>query len=241
MKRAVIVVMACCCLFPAVWPVTASASSITPVFQGVGWTSGQEDIVGAAITAWTNLLSIPQDIWIYFRLADLAGNTLGQTSNFYVWIPSYLPALATITIDTGAWISWNLGGPVNGQYDALSILTHEVGHAIGFAYVFPDFQNHVTYDGQGNPYFDTYSLYKQSYPSHLNDANDLMYPYLQSGRRYEPSSADADILHIAFGYPQTHSSPIGNETTPLVPLPAAVFLFAPALAGLAAMRGRLGR
>jgi hypothetical protein len=225
MKRTIVVIIVCFCLFLGAKPVELSASTITSSFLGPGWTPVEESIAYAAITEWTDHLSLPQPVSLYFGLADLGGYTLGQTSNFYEWIPSELPAQATITIDTRSWISWNLASPESGYYDALSILAHEVGHAIGFADVFPGFQSHVTYDASGNPYFDSYPLYKQYSPSHMNDPNDLMYPYVDTDQRRTPSYGDLDILHIAYGYQ-------------IVPLPATLLLFGPALVGLMAIRRR---
>jgi hypothetical protein len=228
-KRTVIAIMLCTCLFLAARPATVSASIIAN-FEGSTWTASEENIVNSAISEWTSRLVVSQDLNVYFYLTDLTGSTLGQTQILSFYKTSGLISSASITVDTGSNISWNLSSALSGYYDALTIIAHELGHALGIAYGLshygdPDYDSHVTVSS-GKAYFDGYRLYSTSDLSHVYDSSDLMYPYLDKSIRRTVSDTDVAILSAAYGY------------TP-VPLPTALFLIGPGFALIAAARKRL--
>ncbi len=132
-------------------------------------------------------------------------------------------------------ISWNLNSAASGYYDALSIIEHEIGHALGIAYISSLLYYSEVEEGTDGYYIDGYKIYykngmnmnyKTNLMSHLADSSDLMYPYTSSGTRNSISSADLDILSSVYGYTA-------------VPLPASLLFFGPGLAGLFAIRRRL--
>jgi hypothetical protein len=229
------------------------ALSISPDWTSDGsgvWTESMEDVVRDAMWEWTSRLCPPITIFIDFQLGNLGtGGTLGMTSDM-VENPSGLPVSATITMNTNAGLpmSWDLGGAYANTYDALTILKHEIGHAIGISMYYSLFGEHMYYfdrnhnghyDNGEDMYFDSdedgqkdagdYDLY-DSFSTHLADSSDLMYPFLGMGERKHPSEADFDLLHIAYGYP-VHEP---------VPEPCTMLLVVGGLAGLAALKRRRG-
>ena len=230
MRRVLITVVACFCLFVVGLGFSGSGfSSLSPVFSG-SWTSGEEAVVDAAVSEWTSLLTIPQTLSVTFSLSDLGGSTLAETGITSASSGLPLAASTTVTDDASLPLSWNLTNPVSGEYDALSIVEHELGHALGIAY-----QRNLLYYNDvsivsGKAYIWGYQLYGSTNAgdlSHLADPNDLMYPYISTGVRTVPSYADLTILSKTYKY-----------TINAVPLPPAALLFASGLAGVAAFRSK---
>jgi len=120
MKRFLIVVTACFCFFIAGLAPSNSSASIIASYSGSSWTTEEQGVVAAAVSAWSSLLDITHDLTITFSLADLYGSTLGSTS--ITGDSSGLPTAASITIDTGSWISWNLSSIASGDYDSLTLI-----------------------------------------------------------------------------------------------------------------------
>jgi hypothetical protein len=226
MKKIFAVVIISFCLFVGIGRTDLSAYAITAAFLGPSWTVDKETIVNAAIAEWTSCLTLSQDMNLTFDVRSLGGSTLGQTAHLSYYTATELPYSASITIDTRTSISWNLTQTVTGYYDALTIIAHEIGHAIGIAYYFPDYIENVTYSGS-YAYVDGYKLYSTSNLSHLADSSDLMSPYISAGVRNVPSSADIDILCDIYGY---------QVKADAVPLPSAILLLGPGLLTLAGVR-----
>jgi hypothetical protein len=236
MKRFLIVLIACFCFFMAGLAPSNSSASIIASYSGSSWSTEEQGVVAAAVSAWSSLLDIAQNLTITFSLADLSGGTLGSTTITSA-SGAKLPTSASITIDTGSWISWNLSSIASSSYDALTLIEHEIGHALGIAYL----SSLLYYDAvqyiSGYYYIEGYKIYYSgnnsssniNLMSHLADSSDLMYPYLNSGVRIGISDADVDILSDVYGY----------TVASAVPLPASLLLFVPGLAGLFAARKRL--
>lgn len=233
MKRAAIAISLCSLLFLAAPSATASASMAID-FVGTSWSDNQKTIVNAAAAEWTSLLDVYQPLTLHLQLADLPGTALGLTSaiSYYLDVPYSVPAAATITLDTGSWISWNLASALTGYYDALTILAHEMGHALGMAYGLPSYNDHIVTESDtacfvdGSIRYRLYSTSSANFLSHLYDSTDLLYPYLNKGLRLDPSDTDIAILSSAYGYA-------------IVPLPTALLLFAPCLAAFMAIRRKI--
>jgi hypothetical protein len=220
------------CILLAIGLATTEASaSLVADFQGGSWTLSEEEVIKEAVAEWTSLLSITQNLTVTFFLANLSGTTLAQTAIYSA--SAGLPTSATITVDTDSWISWSLASAASGFYDALSIVEHELGHALGIAYQSNLLYYYaVTRDASGYAWIDGYALYGSTNAgslSHLADSADLMYPYISAGVRSSISDADIDILYAVYGYAET------------VPVPASLLLLGCGLAGLCLIRRRHGK
>ena len=228
MKRLLMTVVACSSLIAAGLAFSSPGlSSIVPVFSG-SWTSNEEAVADAAVADWTSLLTIPQTLRVTFSLSDLGGSILGETAVTRSSSGLSIAARTVITDDAGVPISWNLNSPVAGQYDVLTMMDHELGHALGIAYQSNlDYYNDVSLVS-GNAYAGGYQLYGTADAgdlSHVANPSDLMYPYLSAGARTSPSLEDASILSSTYGYAVRPAA-----------LPPAAILFVPGLAVLLAAR-----
>lgn len=202
---------------------TANALAISPWYtdaapdDGKTWTNPLKALVNDAIKEWTDRLCEPITIIIDFQLGGTT--SLGVTKDFKEDSALHLPLSATIYMNSGDDLSWNLGGPVANKFDALTVLKHEIAHAIGFTSNYSMFSNKVRYtDSNNNGQYDDgedkwfeadgvngkgagdYDLY-DSAQTHLALAGDLMYPFIDKNKRFHPSETDLKILHEAFGYP----------------------------------------
>ena len=112
--------------------------------------------------------------------------------------------------------------PAEGRYDLLTVLTHEIGHAIGFGEAFAGFANSV---GEGSSVFVTSlddSVALDETGEHLDPAvypNDLMVAFISPGIRRTISTVDIEVIESAYAaaspgdvvLTQNHAHLIGIE------------------------------
>jgi hypothetical protein len=209
---------------------SARGFTITPTFyDGAGqtWNATEEAVVNAAIESWTSRLSIPgavQDIPINFEfihgngeLAYWSGEplTLPTGTNPTTAGINHLVAINVDLMDTSLpyYMSFTLGDVAQNNWDALSVLRHELGHALGFTTLYTDgngqgvWQKHVTVSG-GVATFDAGGLNlvldgptNESHVSSVGEgASDLMSSFLPNGVRKDVSAADVAALSLAYGF-----------------------------------------
>jgi autotransporter-associated beta strand protein len=118
------------------------------------WTSSQIEDVVACVATWNSRITntYGRQVQLHLFWNNLGGTTLGQTSNLYsgdgttvwsntemVWregenysIPTGYDYDARMAFNTN--FSWNTGTgtPSSSQYDLRSVVTHELGHTLGF-------------------------------------------------------------------------------------------------------------
>ncbi len=204
--------------------------SITPeLVDGAGqtWDGTEEAVVEAAIDSWTSRLEVPagqaESTSMTFEfvhgngeLASWTGNPVSSATGSYVTTPG-VDHVIDINVDLMDPILTNhlvftLGDVPFDDWDALSVLRHEIGHAMGFNTVYDDdggseWLRHVTIDGS-NATFDAGGLNLALDGSgdvvHLSGtgqiADDLMSAFLPNGTRKDVSADDMNALVLAYGY-----------------------------------------
>jgi hypothetical protein len=224
----------------------AAPSSIIPTYTNVG--GAERAVVDAAIRSWEDLLpgSLVFDLAIETKYL---GGTLAYSSNFVE--KHGVPIGARITFDDGTGgIPWFVdetpdddlefrhgrnpfhgvtrSGPAARAFDLLTVIQHELGHALGFSIFYPAFAGHVTNAADGNRVYAgptvTARLTGAGGGTHtLPEAHpfDLMNPELEAGHRLNPSPLNLALLHDAFGYDVSPARPI---ETARVPEPSGLFL-----------------
>lgn len=151
------------------------------VTGGQNWTSEQMADVGAAIGAWTsNIDDVPArqvSMHLFWTEMDGSGtNVLGGSTSYrigngttqwnfgeYVWREGIDPGTTSYGFDTviqyditAAGVSWNFGSgsPGSGEIDFRSVITHEIGHSLGWSSTYD-----YSFDDWGWMYTDTYGDY----------------------------------------------------------------------------------
>ena len=213
----------------------AAPSAIIPTYSNVG--DPERAVVEAAISQWEDVLPGSVVFNVSIQSGDLGG-TLAFSSGF-VHVNG-LPTGATITFDDGTsgtpWfvddtpfddLEYRSGqnpfhgdasgsGPAAGGFDLLTVIQHELAHALGFSIFYPLFAAHVVDDPDGNRSYagstvtarltglggGTHTLPEE----HLFD---LLNPELMPGHRLNPSPLDLALLHDAFGYDVSAAQPVG--------------------------------
>jgi len=225
----------------------AHAFTITPIYDSPdNWTPDRQALVQQVITNWTSNLSFGDGNWqnmdIHFNMID-AGT--GTGSFLSQWSPvksqgvefPYSEGITHTIYVNSAYLpidSFALDGPVAGKYDMLTVLSHEMGHALGFApgiYMDQSFIDPWNSHIVGNV-FDPGGLNvaMAADHAHVGTAGDLMYFSLGAGTRVNISDNDLEMLSLAYGY----------SFTPVpVPEPAALGVLALGTGLLALRRGRI--
>ena len=131
-------------------------------------------------------------------------------------------------------------GPAAGAVDLLTVMQHELGHALGFSIFYPSFAARVVDAPDGNRTYIgstvTARLTGAGGGTHTLPEEhpfDLMNPELLLGHRLNPSPLDLALLHDAFGYDVSPAQPVQA-----VPEPPALILMGLAwLVGAKRLRG----
>jgi len=180
----------------------------------------QKSLIDDAIKEWTDCLSAPKGMPITLALAftfkDLGTGSGGFTNDIKA-DGNGNPASASITMNTNAVIYYGLGLPVpKDKFDALSLIKHEIGHALGFAGGDPkDGVGYKKWNDQITVMDSTATFDKGGMNvtlagtdangrSHLDPTkypDDLMIPVpVKAGQRKGPTDLDFRMLGKAFGY-----------------------------------------
>src|SRR5262249_16444274 len=88
---------------------------------------------------------------------------------------------------------------VSGRFDLLTVLLHEVGHALAFSYAHPGFASQTVRHADGSFWFVSQDLAVPINGDHLDSsANpwDLMTDSVQPGVRELPTALDAEIVRL---------------------------------------------
>jgi hypothetical protein len=174
------------------------------------WTDSQRAVVNQAITNWTSRLSFAgandQDVPIefYFTSAGTASGSYLAQWQFLIdsSVPfPYSPGITQFVAINSDYLPSDcfiLDGPAPGKYDMLTVITHELGHALGFASdIYDNWRPHIIQN-----VFDPGGLNvpMMADGAHVNVAGDLMAPTLGQGVRRSISDTDLSMLAMAYGY-----------------------------------------
>lgn len=208
--------------FAVVWLVgqvaLAGTLSVTAKYAE-GTTAEQKALFESAIKSWTKCLMGPKGndvtLTINVTFKDLGTDTGGGTFNLMADANDN-PKSADMEINTNAVLFFGAGAVPADKFDALSIMRHEIGHALGFAggtvasgLGYKKWNECIT-EEKGVAIFDkgglnvTLSGTDANGRSHLDQAkypDDLMIPVpVKKGQRKDPSMLDYKMLGKAFGY-----------------------------------------
>ena len=226
----------------------SAASAIIATYTNVD--APAQAVVDTAIGFWEDLLPDSFEFKISVERAFLGG-TLAFASDFVE--ASGLPISASMTIDDGSGgVPWfvddtpdddvefrrgrnpfhavaNRDGAADGAFDLLSVVEHELAHALGFSRFYSAFAAHLVDNEDGNRDYVgstvTARLTGLGGGTHiLPEAHpfDLLNPELQPGHRLSPSPLDLALLRDAFGYSLAPARPL--QTVPEAPASLLVVL-----------------
>jgi len=199
------------------------AFTITPVYAiPEAWSAQEQAVIGRAISDWTGSLAFnngnQQNININFYRVTAPTSAFLANWQFGGVVPTsypYSPGIVHSVYVNDAFaplFSANLDPtPDPNAYDFLTIIRHELGHALGFTdRIYLDngtdrWTSHIT-----DYVFDPGGLnvpMRQIDGIHVDLPDDLMYYQLPKGIRKDISPTDLAMLSLAYGF------------TPLVPIP----------------------
>lgn len=163
--------------------------------------------------------------------------------------PDGVPDEAVIALS--ADLHWTLDRPAAGSFDALAVLKHEIGHALGgWSNTYQAFARNRRSDDEGRVWYDRGgdddiydpaedTLLVSEDDSHAAaGSGDVMEPALDTGQRRHPSAREGALLRDAFGYSAPEASPDPGPGPSPVPEPEtyAMLLAGLGLIGLARRR-----
>jgi hypothetical protein len=181
-----------------------------------------EPLIATAVQFWAGALSLQEMPDIRVVVEDLPGGELATTRS----ADTGAGASAVITVDADAnGVGWftdstplensefqnyltastleaGADSPAGGKYDLFTVVLHEIGHVLGFAYENPTFASHVTTAADGSLHFAAPNFDATLTPdgNHLDSAVhpwDLLNASLQPGVGELPSDLDVQILALA--------------------------------------------
>ena len=248
-------------------PAPALALAILPTYTNLS--ADEEALIGFASAFWEATILDSFDVSIEIEKLALSGDTLALASDFVAGADGR-PASARIEIDdrVGDFGGWFIDpspfdssefvldhgrlmadpvGPAWLLYDLLTVMGHELGHALGFTVHYAAFASHVVTDGSGLRRYTSADLDVplSSNGTHVPGAlypSDLMNELTSIGERRTASALDVLLLADAFGYDVVLPPP-----PPPVPEPTVTVLLVTAVAVAGARRlgaegrGRLNR
>ena len=187
------------------------------------FTAAEESVIDASISMWESLLSVPEDrtVSLTFEntslvgaLGDASGYTMDVLGNpmgadirinsdisFFVDPTPFDNSEFTLSGHDGPFhFDANNGGAADGSWDLLSLVSHEMGHALGWAANFDRFDSRlIGLDYNGENFNVTLAD-----GGHPQDDFDLMgVPGFQISERTLISDLDRQVVNDAFDYDNT--------------------------------------
>ncbi len=230
---------------------TVSGTSAAPLNFSVDITA----ISTAALSHWASVLGSIGPMQITLAIEDLPESQVGE-ARITRYSQQGLPAVGTIVLDSDAagvgwfvdatpndatefeWIGDSVyraisGSEATGKYDLATVLSHEIGHLLGFGGDHSAFDSHVVASNDAVFEFvvgDVSALLTND-QNELDDADHpqaLMNATLAPGIRRLPSTIDVAILNAVRHSPQTAtvSNRVAAAAAPGTTAPAAVKPFA---------------
>ena len=245
----------------------SATSAIIPTYTNVD--APAQAVVDTAIGLWDDLLP---DSFVFNINVERAflGGTPALSSEFVE--AGGLPVSARITFDDGTGaVPWfidntpdddlefhggqtpfhavaNSNGAAAGALDLLTVIQHELAHALGFSIFYDAFAAHVEDTEDGNRAYVgstvTARLTGAGGGTHILPEEhpfDLLNPELELGHRFSPSPLDLAVLHDAFGYALAPARPLEPVAVPEASAPLLTALSLLAAAARHLVRGRLRR
>lgn len=205
----------------------SAALTITPTFvdaEDMVWTDMQKAVVYTAINDWTSRIGNDYHLNFTFSLQDIVGNDILATAGpliselavggtYAPWSPG---VNHRVNLNTNRMNSlWfdptpsTSGDMPSNNYDALSVIRHEIGHSLGFYNVYAEnyftpqqssFWGRHIIDGVFDPGGLNISMAEVG-SSHINQSyGQMMSPSIAPGVRNEITDTDLAMLSLAYGY-----------------------------------------
>ncbi len=219
-------------------PLCSQATTIIPTYvdgSGYTWDSVHKGVIQEAINEWeacdrdTHTINVTFD---FTHDGTGAGSYLGEWAgsisgvpygtDLYPWTTGVTHVIHfNVDMFSGTnYLWWDPTPTTSGDqpfaaWDALSVIRHELGHALGFTPGFyldnvglpqqtDKWTSHIT-GSTFNLSGTSISMASSSDLAHVLDggltAGNLMVPALLNGVRRGISTIDMDMLHLAYGYP----------------------------------------
>jgi hypothetical protein len=187
-------------------------------------TEKQKQLFDKVVSEFTHRLGDPKEHPVHLKVAvsfkNLGTHKLGETTPNDK--TSGFPESASIVINTDDSVSYSdpREKVPSDKYDALTIMRHEMEHALGFSTHYSHFSSLIN----GHNLFDEFhsKIQLTAGPGgdpHLDPdkyPDDLMDPVLPMGKRRSISRTDIKILRAAYGYTQPLSSMPEPSTLPMM-------------------------